>query len=107
MKPRVLGGYLVVPTAETLGRFARGPVERAELARLAIGAMLDALGDMRDLRADVALELRRRNAKWDTVGRRLKMNPKVAFRIAAARRAALANPPAGDALTAKALDNVA
>jgi hypothetical protein len=90
LRPRVLGGYLVLPTLGAL-KSIRRPVERAEAiraARTALLAQADALDILLD---DTAIELRDdHKVKWDAVARRCGTSAPTIHRRVSLRRAARA-----------------
>jgi hypothetical protein len=106
LKPRVLGGFLVVPTANTIRSIHR-PAERARLIRLVLETLREAEGDVLEARGDTVLELRRRHSKWITIGHHFGICMQMAFRIGAERRAQLDEPPTGDVRTAEVLRDAA
>lgn len=89
-RPKILGGYAVIPTGDTLRRIVRADVQAATvIATLAEIRRLEA--EILEVRADVALRLRDEcGAKWATIGRRLHINMQNAFRLGSARRDQLA-----------------
>jgi hypothetical protein len=86
-RPRVLGGYIVLPTVGALEAIRR-PAERAaaiRAARTALLAQVDALDTLMD---DTAIELRDdHNVKWDAVARRCGVSMPTIHRRVAQRRA--------------------
>ena len=88
MEPRVVDGFLVIPTSDTL-RKIRQPAQRAELIRLALDALREHEANTLRLRGDTALDMRRLGSKWVAIGRRFGVCTQQAFKIATERRAAL------------------
>ncbi len=89
MQPRLLGGFLVLPTSDSLARVHQ-PGQRAELIRASLLALKQHRQDLAELRADTIIEMRaKRRMKCHTIARRFGLTVTGVFNIAAARRADL------------------
>ncbi len=89
MKPRVMGGFVVLPTPETISRVT-APTTRAALIRTALDAATRHVDDLHTLRADTILAMRNNGVKWVSIAAHFRIAPATAFKIASERRAELA-----------------
>jgi len=90
LKPRVLGGYVVLPTVGTLRSINR-PVARIAAIRVARAALLAQVDALDTLMDDTAIELHDdHNVKWEAVARRCGTSLPTIHRRATRRRAARA-----------------
>jgi hypothetical protein len=98
-RPRVLGGFAVIPTATTLHRIGP-PRQRAAAIRAALDFVEQLRGHLLKARADTAIELHdKHHVCWETVAVRFGTTQAIIYRAAAERRrtlASVAEPLAAD-----------
>ncbi len=88
-RARVLGGFAVIPTGETLLRQHPRPVAAAQALRAALAATRRHVDDLNRALDDVGVQMRDRRMMWSSIGRHLGVSPPLARQRVTTRRRAV------------------